>query len=1325
MKTSVFHVTLYAIVVYLTGAALQSAGASPHPLAKNRTHVCGVIDDWGGKRYADQYPNRRYARSLAANLNVGEPRTVRLIYFLPNDRPYRADVVQRMKAEILNVQTFFADQMEAHGYGRRTFRIETDAQGEPIVHRVNGKHPDSHYLDDTLHTVDDEVYDVFDLYANVYFTVIDNSIDGIGRGNGRVTGGVAGRRGKNGGRTLMPGGFSFTAAAHELGHTFGLKHDFSDDAYIMSYGGQRRSRLSACSAEFLSVHPYFNPNTPIEEGEGPTIELISSPLYPAGSRSVRVRLKINDLDGLHQLIFFVYTIAPHSAAGSREVKVCRGLVGKRDTVVEFDYDGVIPSDGFTSLSDPTAHAIRVDVVDKDGDVDYASFTLAEISPYHIASLDRHTDYVESVTFSPDGGTLASGSWDEAVKLWDVTTQTNIATLGHNGWVSSVSFSPNGTTLASGSGAVVKLWDVTTRTNVATLEGHTTGVRSVSFSPDGTVLASGSGNDGDGEVKLWDVATQTSVATLWHTDPVKSVSFSPDGTILASGSGDGAVKLWDVTMQTNLATLEGHTNWVYSVSFSPDGTILASGSGDRTVKLWDVTTQTNVATLEGHNGWVSSVSFSPDGTILASGSGDGAVKLWDVTTQTNIATFWHTAEVTSVSFSADGTTLASGTNAGTVELWDMSMLMEVRVEMFTEVEIPDPNLRAAIADAIGVSPNSPIYRGNLEDLTALEASKANITDLTGLEFATKLTELNIRSNSVSDILSLSGLTRLETLYLNGNSASDISLLSGLTNLRTLGLNANSISDILSLSGLTNLTTLYLGSNSVSDISSLSGLTNLRTLYLDNNSVSDISSLSGLTNLRTLYLGYNEISDVSPLLGLNLAGTPWDPGLSLNGNPLSYTSINIHIPDLRKRGVEVHADNLKPPTLEYTLSIPAGLNLIHVPLQVSAVDGVAKTLTSISDLYDALGGVNAVNFLITYDTSTQGWLTYFGVSEKGTANDKTLTDAMGIIAGMKIPTSVRLTGKPLGNNGSSTIGLTPGLNIVGLPLRDSRVNRVSDLLRLDGIWGNVPIVTFTVNGDFTLVGRAGDSNDIPITGGQGFILTAQRATTVTLSGEGWTNDSATAAPLMALTGLPVRHTTPVLALKGEIVDEVSAVNRVGFRVTVKNLSTGRQVATTAADAEAGYRLTIVDIETMRAARVGDVLEISAQSKSPFIGVGPLQYTVTVEDVKQGWIQLPALVAYEIPTETELLANYPNPFNPETWIPYRLAEDADVKLTIYDGKGRVVRAIDVGHRIAAVYESRSKAIYWDGRNAVGEQVASGVYFYSLTAGDYSATRKMLVLK
>ena len=96
-----------------------------------------------------------------------------------------------------------------------------------------------------------------------------------------------------------------------------------------------------------------------------------------------------------------------------------------------------------------------------------------------------------------------------------------------------------------------------------------------------------------------------------------------------------------------------------------------------------------------------------------------------------------------------------------------------------------------------------------------------------------------------------------------------------------------------------------------------------------------------------------------------------------------------------------------------------------------------------------------------------------------------------------------------------------------------------------------------------------------------------------------------------------------------------------------------------------------------------------------------------------------------QTQLLANYPNPFNPETWIPYQLAKDMDVSIHIYAADGRVVRVLDVEHQTAGVYRSRSRAAYWDGRNNFGEPMASGVYFYTLTAGDFTATRKMLIRK
>ncbi len=218
------------------------------------------------------------------------------------------------------------------------------------------------------------------------------------------------------------------------------------------------------------------------------------------------------------------------------------------------------------------------------------------------------------------------------------TRLNIATFEGVGSSSSIAFSPDGTTLASEAGRRIKLWDVVTRRDIATLEGHTGTVHSVAFSSDGTTLASGSSDE---TVKLWDITTKENIATLeGHKSWVSSVAFSPDGTTLASGAGeDKTVKLWDVATKENIATFEGHTGTVHSVTFSSDGTTLASGAGDGTVKLWDISTGQNIATykhIDKHSGYapfVYSVAFSPDGTTLASGAGawysGGTIILWDV------------------------------------------------------------------------------------------------------------------------------------------------------------------------------------------------------------------------------------------------------------------------------------------------------------------------------------------------------------------------------------------------------------------------------------------------------------------------------------------------------------------------------------------------------------------------------------------------------------------------------------------------------------------------------------------------------------------------
>ena len=362
MKTLVRRSAVLALIGFvLSPLAVAYASSSP----ADSVHFCQLIDFEQWQRDRPRPAGKRLA------LNVGEPRTVRMIYFLPNDRPFRQEVVDSMKVAIRRVQTFYAEQMQAHGYGNRTFRFETGVQGEPLVHRVDGRHSNRYYR---THDWFSELWEVFDPNENIYNIITDTA---------EPYGAVGNRYSKNGGYAWLGdihiwgssshGGYA-GVTAHELGHAFGLLHDFRDDAYIMSYGS-RTDRLSACAAEFLSVHPYFNSEIPTKEGPLPTLELISPRTYPAGSESVPIQLKVADSQGIHQVILF------GGRYNDTTVKACHGLSGERDAIVEFEYDGMIPSysvsRSVSNLSDLIAHPLRVQVVDSEGNVTWTDFVLSE------------------------------------------------------------------------------------------------------------------------------------------------------------------------------------------------------------------------------------------------------------------------------------------------------------------------------------------------------------------------------------------------------------------------------------------------------------------------------------------------------------------------------------------------------------------------------------------------------------------------------------------------------------------------------------------------------------------------------------------------------------------------------------------------------------------------------------------------------------------------------------------------------------------------------------------------------------------------------------
>ncbi|HXO18392.1 MAG TPA: TIR domain-containing protein [Thermoanaerobaculia bacterium] len=254
----------------------------------------------------------------------------------------------------------------------------------------------------------------------------------------------------------------------------------------------------------------------------------------------------------------------------------------------------------------------------------------------LRTLEGHESVVSTVAFDPQGGTLASGSHDNTVKLWETRSGKLLRTLkGHQGAVRSVAFDPQGRALASGSeDDTVKLWEVRSGKLLHTLEGHTDRVVSVAFDPQGGTLASGSL---DGTVKFWEERSGKLLRTFeGHQGPVMRVAFDPQGGTLASGSGDHTVKLWEAQSGKLLCTLEGHKDWVYGMAFEPQGGTLASGSADNTVRLWKARSGKLLRTLEGHTARVFVVAFSPNGRLLASKSEDHTIRLWSSETWETVA-----------------------------------------------------------------------------------------------------------------------------------------------------------------------------------------------------------------------------------------------------------------------------------------------------------------------------------------------------------------------------------------------------------------------------------------------------------------------------------------------------------------------------------------------------------------------------------------------------------------------------------------------------------------------------------------------------------------
>lgn len=299
------------------------------------------------------------------------------------------------------------------------------------------------------------------------------------------------------------------------------------------------------------------------------------------------------------------------------------------------------------------------------------------SEYTLTGLSRWLDHVR---FSPDGATIACSQFDQTVQLWANSGQHLYTLRGHGGNVRVLVYSPDGQILATGSDDfTVCLWSVRQGQRLHTLRGHTDNLSALVFSPDGTTLVSGSHSinpQSATAVAIWDVATGQLRAML--PQPVNRVwaaAFHPDGSQVALGSTDQMIYLWDLQRGVLRHRLQGHTAAVRTLAFHPNGALLASASDDNTLRLWDVTQGEVRQTLVGHSHTVSSVIFSQDGQWLVSASDDQTIRIWGWNAAVG-EWQWHATlpekifKFNCVALSPDGTTLASGSLDSNVHLWDV-------------------------------------------------------------------------------------------------------------------------------------------------------------------------------------------------------------------------------------------------------------------------------------------------------------------------------------------------------------------------------------------------------------------------------------------------------------------------------------------------------------------------------------------------------------------------------------------------------------------------------------------------------------------------------
>ena len=682
-----------------------------------------------------------------------------------------------------------------------------------------------------------------------------------------------------------------------------------------------------------------------------------------------------------------------------------------------------------------------------------------------------------------------------------------------------------------------------------------------------------------------------------------------------------------------------------------------------------------------------------------------------------------------------------------------------------------NLKHLHFSGNNVSDLSPIARLiNLEHISFTVNEVSDISPLAGL---INLKGMRTWGNPFSDLSPLAGLTNLEHLDICGARLQEASLapLAGLTGLKELYLAGNGISDISPIARLTGLERLSFHSNHISDISPLAGLTNLKWLGIDHNDISDFSPLARLrANTKIDWQG----NPGFPTGGPKIEG-PWlwafipdvrlDSGVDLlaqaSGGTVTEMGVATQGAILGKRvGAEEWTADKLPPT---------GSNNLDDMLKTTLPDGVIYGTVSLYSPRE-----QETILYVGGERGLKVWLNGALIHKdfRHLQNDDYSNFLPVTLHQGKNVLLVAVATRFRSNDNNAFFGFEPGTEYtlgsgIGYafsktPIHlgdtftfDVRADNVSDLAgwQFDITFDRATLEAIEVSeGDFLKAdggstffqGGRIDNASGKITGlnaarlgergasGSGSLLQVEFKSKST----GETRLALGNFEFGAITGeiIPAAPTEIYFTVEERLA--TGDVNRDG-RVSILDLilvarELGKRVAADSpADVNGDGIVNIFDL-TLVAQGIGGAAapavatgRADASTIEAWIAEARLADDGSIA-FRQGIANLQNLLAsLIIPQETALHANYPNPFNPETWIPYQLAAPAEVTLTIYDMNGVTVRRLAAGHQAAGLYQSRNRAAYWDGRNQRGESIASGLYFYTLTAGDFTATRKMLIRK